>query len=438
MRKIFLMTFALASAAALSSHAPDLLFAARVHAQASSTSSANAVVDPGAYAAMHWRSVGPFRGGRVTAVAGVRTQPNVFYMGATGGGVWKTENYGITWTPISDGQMETGSIGAIDVSDSNPNIIYVGTGSEAIRSNVILGRGVYKSTDAGKTWQHVGLRERRADRPAEDRPEESGHRVRRGRRQPLRVDARPRRVSVRRTAGRPGRRCCSSTTRRARCRSRSTGRIPTRCTPAPGAASAARGRSSAAARRPKAASTRPPTAAITGRACGNGLPDDLIGKVWVDVAQSNPQRRLRAGRGERAQGRAVPIDRRRRALDAGRTAASRCARGRSTSTRCSSNPKNDNDVWVTELGLHHSTDGGKTFGDRQHAARRQPRRLVQPRQSAHVHRDQRRRREHHAGRRQELVIAAQSADRRALHGGRRRAVSLQHLRAAAGRRHGRA
>src|SRR3954462_6340608 len=116
----------------------------------------NALIDPKAYQDMRWRSVGPHRGGRSTAAAGVRTQPNVFYMGATGGGVWKTENSGITWVPISDGQIPTGSIGAIDVSDSNPNIIYVGTGSEAIRSNVIVGRGVYKSTDAGRTWQPAG------------------------------------------------------------------------------------------------------------------------------------------------------------------------------------------------------------------------------------------------------------------------------------------
>src|SRR5215510_15145495 len=122
-------------------------------------SSTNTVIDPKTYQDLRWRSVGPYRGGRSTAAAGVRTQPNIFYMGATGGGVWKTDNYGITWTPVTDGQMATGSIGAIDVSDSNPNVVYVGTGSEAIRSNVIVGRGVYKSTDAGRTWQHVGLRE---------------------------------------------------------------------------------------------------------------------------------------------------------------------------------------------------------------------------------------------------------------------------------------
>src|SRR5947199_1221497 len=122
-------------------------------------SASNAVVNPNLYQDLRWRSIGPHRGGRSTAAVGVRTQPNVFYMGATGGGVWKTENYGITWMPVSDGQMVTGSIGASDVSDSNPNVVYVGTGSEAIRSNVILGRGVYKSTDGGRTWQFVGLKD---------------------------------------------------------------------------------------------------------------------------------------------------------------------------------------------------------------------------------------------------------------------------------------
>jgi hypothetical protein len=119
----------------------------------------NTLVDPTLYQDLRWRSVGPHRGGRSTAASGVRTQPNVFYMGATGGGVWKTENFGITWVPVSDGQIPTGSIGAIAVADSNPNIVYVGTGSEAIRSNVILGKGIYKSIDAGKTWQFTGLKE---------------------------------------------------------------------------------------------------------------------------------------------------------------------------------------------------------------------------------------------------------------------------------------
>jgi photosystem II stability/assembly factor-like uncharacterized protein len=106
---------------------------------------------------LRWRNVGPTRGGRVTAMSGVRTQLCTFYMGATGGGVWKTEDCGQRWNPISDGQIATGSIGSIAVADSNPNVVWVGTGSAAIRSNVIIGRGVYKSVDAGRTWQFAGL-----------------------------------------------------------------------------------------------------------------------------------------------------------------------------------------------------------------------------------------------------------------------------------------
>jgi photosystem II stability/assembly factor-like uncharacterized protein len=106
---------------------------------------------------LRYRNVGPSRGGRVTAVAGHRDHPFTFYMGATGGGVWKTDNYGTDWRPISDGYFATGSIGSIRVAPSNSSVVYVGTGSDGIRSNVILGRGVYRSDDAGETWAHVGL-----------------------------------------------------------------------------------------------------------------------------------------------------------------------------------------------------------------------------------------------------------------------------------------
>jgi len=119
----------------------------------------NVLVDPSLLAEFRYRSVGPHRGGRVTAVAGVRSQPSTFYMGATGGGVWKTTDNGQTWMNVSDGFFATGSIGAIDVADSDPNVVYAGTGSAAIRSNVILGKGVYKSVDAGRTWTFCGLRE---------------------------------------------------------------------------------------------------------------------------------------------------------------------------------------------------------------------------------------------------------------------------------------
>ena len=118
-----------------------------------------ATFDAARFSGLRYRMVGPARGGRVTAVTGVNQEPRTFYMGASGGGVWKTTDAGIAWHNVSDGYFATGSIGAIDVADSDPSIVYVGTGSEAIRSNVSIGKGVYKSTDAGRTWRHVGLRD---------------------------------------------------------------------------------------------------------------------------------------------------------------------------------------------------------------------------------------------------------------------------------------
>ena len=116
-------------------------------------------LDPKLLGGLSYRMVGPSRGGRVTAVAGHRKQPGTFYQGTSGGGVFKTTDYGITWLPVSDGFFETGSIGSIEVAESNQDIVYVGTGSDGIRSNVIAGRGMYRSNDGGKTWAHIGLRD---------------------------------------------------------------------------------------------------------------------------------------------------------------------------------------------------------------------------------------------------------------------------------------
>jgi len=113
--------------------------------------------DQSLFKALQWREIGPFRGGRVTAVAGVATQPFVYYFGATGGGMWKTTDGGVNWEAISDGFFKTGSVGAIGVGDADPNVIYVGMGESPLRGNVSHGDGVYKSLDAGKTWKHVGL-----------------------------------------------------------------------------------------------------------------------------------------------------------------------------------------------------------------------------------------------------------------------------------------
>jgi photosystem II stability/assembly factor-like uncharacterized protein len=107
--------------------------------------------------ALRWRSVGPYRGGRVTAVAGIASQPMIYYMGSTGGGVWKTEDAGISWHNVSDGFFHTGSVGAVAVSQSQPNVVYVGMGEACLRGNLSSGDGVYKSTDAGQTWTHIGL-----------------------------------------------------------------------------------------------------------------------------------------------------------------------------------------------------------------------------------------------------------------------------------------
>jgi photosystem II stability/assembly factor-like uncharacterized protein len=108
---------------------------------------------------LRFRLAGPFRGGRVVAVAGVPSQPNVYYFGGVGGGVWKTTDGGGTWLPISDGQFKTSSVGAIAVADSDPNVIYVGMGESCVRGNASNGDGVYKSVDGGKTWRNVGLQD---------------------------------------------------------------------------------------------------------------------------------------------------------------------------------------------------------------------------------------------------------------------------------------
>jgi photosystem II stability/assembly factor-like uncharacterized protein len=120
-------------------------------------SGAGATIDASFFSGLRWRSIGPARGGRSQAVAGSVKRPMEYYFGATGGGVWKTTDGGINWRPVADRALETSSVGAIAVSESNPDVVYVGMGETELRGNIIQGDGVYKTTDAGRTWTHVGL-----------------------------------------------------------------------------------------------------------------------------------------------------------------------------------------------------------------------------------------------------------------------------------------
>jgi len=134
-----------------------LLFAACLVPSPTQAQEENATYAPSHYDDLQAHMIGPYRGGRVTAVTGTASKPSTYYMGSSGGGVWKTTNDGQDWHNISDGDFDVASIGGIDVAQSDPNVIYVGTGSACMRGNIQTGRGVYKSTDGGASWSFVGL-----------------------------------------------------------------------------------------------------------------------------------------------------------------------------------------------------------------------------------------------------------------------------------------
>ncbi len=140
-------------ALAAAGHAP------RLGAQAPAIT---AGVDAALFSELRWRSIGPARGGRSIAAAGSRARPREYYFGATGGGLWKTTDGGLTWRAVTDRFIATSSVGAVAVAESSPDVVYIGMGEVALRGNIIQGDGVYRSTDAGKTWTHAGLKESRA------------------------------------------------------------------------------------------------------------------------------------------------------------------------------------------------------------------------------------------------------------------------------------
>ena len=157
--------------------------------------SAGQPLDVAHFTEMRWRMIGPFRGGRTVAVSGVPGQPNVFYMAPNNGGVWKSTDYGRVWTPIFDNQP-TGSIGALAVAPSDPNVLYVGSGEGLQRPDLSVGDGIYKSDGRGKELAPPGSRRRPADRRDPRGPEGREATLRRGPRPPLRTQRRARRLSL--------------------------------------------------------------------------------------------------------------------------------------------------------------------------------------------------------------------------------------------------
>ena len=247
-------------------------------------------VDPSYLRLLRWRSVGPSRGGRVVAVAGDPVNKFTFYQGTTGGGVWKTDDGGLNWANVSDGFFKAGSVGAIAVAPSNPNVVYVGMGEGCIRGNASYGDGVYKSTDAGKTWTHMGLEATRQIGRLAGASDQSRHRLRggAGRRRGARIPTAA--STARATAAAPGRRCSS----RAKTPAPSTWCWirPTRTcsTPRRSNCAAIRGASAAPARARRSSS--PPTAATPGRILSTkaGLPKGDKGRIGIALAPSQPNR----------------------------------------------------------------------------------------------------------------------------------------------------
>jgi hypothetical protein len=210
-------------------------------------------VNPALFSDMRWRNIGPHRAGRTKAAAGVPSQPYTFYIGMVNGGVWKTTDAGRTWNPIFDDQP-TGSIGWVSVALSDPNVIYVGSGEGLPRPDLAVGDGIYKSTDAGQTWTHLGLRDAQQIPKIAIDPK-NANRLRRRARHPT---PEPEREIFRSTdGGGPSKRACSSTRTPAARTSTSIRRIPTSSMRRCGSNARARGRTARGAGRTAASSSRP-------------------------------------------------------------------------------------------------------------------------------------------------------------------------------------
>jgi photosystem II stability/assembly factor-like uncharacterized protein len=330
------------------------------HTRVSAQGDANQLVPPNAFKDLKWRSVGATRGGRVTAYSGVRQQPHTFYFGGVGGGVWKTDDAGITWAPTSDGQINsTGSIGSIDVAPSDPNHVWVGTGSAAIRSNVIIGRGVYKSLDAGKTWSFMGLKDSGQIGGIKVHPRNTNTVWLAALGSPFGPNEE--RGIFKTTDG-------GKTWKKTLFVNNETGGRDIEVdweNPDILYAAMYKGFRKgwdiiSGGPASEGGIYKSVDGGETWKHITNGLPKDLIGKIDIEIARSNPRVLYAMVEGLGNQGGLY------RSNDAGETWAvinsSQRLRARPFYFHyVNVNPKDENEVWVNELGLQKSVDGGKTF-----------------------------------------------------------------------------
>jgi hypothetical protein len=320
---------------------------------------ANQLVPLNAYKDLKWRNVGATRGGRVTAYSGVRQQPHTFYFGGVGGGVWKTDDAGISWAPVSDGQIATGSIGSIDVAPSNPNHVWVGTGSAAIRSNVIIGRGVYKSTDAGKTWSFMGLKESGQIGGIKVHPFNTNTVWLAALGSPFGPND-ERGIFKTNDAGKTWKKTLFVN-------SETGGRDIEVDWENPDILYAAMYKGFrkgwdiiSGGPASEGGIYKSTDGGETWRHITNGLPKNLIGKIDIDIARSNPRVLYAMVEAPGPEGGLF------RSNDAGESWTNINSNQRLRARPfyfhyVTVNPKNENEVWVNELGLHRSIDGGKTF-----------------------------------------------------------------------------
>ncbi len=377
---------------------------------------------------LRYRLAGPFRGGRVVAVAGVPSQPNVYYFGAVGGGVFKTSDSGNSWVPVSDGQFKTGSVGAIAVADSDPNVIYAGMGEACVRGNATHGDGVYKSVDAGHTWKNVGLQDSYHIGAVRIHPKNPdvvyvaalGHLW----------GPNEMRGVYRTTDG-------GATWKQVLKRSNTAGAVDLAMDPSnPRVIYAAFWEIS---RKPWRMDAAGPGSGLFKTTDGGdtwteisrapGLPHGVLGRIGVTVSPANPERVWALI--EAADGGLFRSD------NAGRNWTrvndQNILRQRAWYySHIFADPKSPDTIYALNVGFHKSIDGGRTFTQHPAAPRRQPRSVDRARQSAAHDRKQRRRGQHHLRWRPHLEQHHEPADRAVLPGRAGQRLPLQHLRRAAG------